>query len=70
MLLTPAGLRTSTGVTRFLLYVPVSAPQVQLALGEARDTAERQLAAEERKKGKVGADRPRCCGMACNTHQL
>ncbi|PRW20268.1 sister-chromatid cohesion 3 [Chlorella sorokiniana] len=31
--------------------------QVQLALGEARDTAERQLAAEERKKGKAAAER-------------
>lgn len=27
---------------------------VSLALGEARDTAERQLAAEEKKKGRVG----------------
>lgn len=52
-----------------LFCAPVSAPQVQLALGEARDTAERQLAAEERKKGKVGAG-PYCCGMACSTHQL
>ena len=42
--------------------------QVQLALGEARDTAERQLAAEERKKGgKVGGGGG---GWGCLTRRL